>query len=228
MAKTGRSRKAADPVVAVIGDLVGSKRLARARRSVVQTELEKLLDQLNRQFISHILSKFVITTGDEFQGLLRSPEIVPDLLWSMRARLPDVPFRLGIGFGEIHTPLREFAIGMDGPAFHEARKAINTAKEKGWLGGEFMGFGEDEDTILNGLARLLERHREGMTGSQRDVATRLRTGMKQVDVARDLGITPQAVSDHVRAMGWKTYEYGEAAWRAALRRFSTGRGSSAT
>jgi hypothetical protein len=207
----------------VIGDVVGSKRLSRPRRTVVQTKLGKLLENLNSQLAGDILSKFVITVGDEFQVLLRSAETVPDVLWAIETHLSEVSIRLGIGFGVLHTPLREFAIGMDGPAFHEARKAINIAKNKGWQGGVFMGFGEAEDTMLNGLARLLERQRNGMTEPQREVANRLRTGMKQIDVAKDLGTSRQAVNHHVRAMGWKTYEQGEAAWRVALRRFGATR-----
>jgi hypothetical protein len=214
-------RQLANQIVAVIGDVVGSKRLNRIHREAVQAKLDQFLVELNDEYRVAILSKFVITTGDEFQVLFKSAEAVADLIWAMEASLPEVSVRLGIGLGVLHTPLKEFAIGMDGPAFHEARSAIDIAKRKRWLGGVFAGFGEAEDTILNGLARLLERQRSSMTESQREVANGLRSGLKQIDVAKKLGITRQAVHEHVNAMGWKTYEQGEAALRTALRRFGT-------
>ncbi len=212
-------------LTALIGDLIGSRDLPRDRRAEVQVELEGLLECFNRTHRAAISSQFVLTTGDEFQGLLRAAHVIPDIVWELHTALRGVHVRLGVGFGELDTPLRPQAIGMDGPVFHEARRALERAEKSGWEGGVFAGFGEDDDAIMNGMARLLESHRARMTERQRAVATLLRPSTPQVDVARQLGITKQAVNDHVQAMHWEAYREGEAAWRTALRRFTAPRES---
>jgi len=208
------------PVIAVISDLVASRKLTGPDRGEVQTELRKFLAQLNKRYRRALLSNFVITIGDEFQALLRDPEVIPDLAWELDGKLAGVEVRIGVGFGKIYTPLRPTAIGMDGPAFHNARDAINSAAKEGWLGGVFLGFSRPGDQILNGFARALQRHRAGMTDRQREVAALLRSGKTNKQVAETLGITKQAVGDHVKTMGWEEYSLTEVGWRAALGVFS--------
>jgi len=217
MAKSGSQTPPTNPVTAVIGDLVASRQLSPPDRREVQAELRQFLSWLNQDYRAAVLSDFVITTGDEFQALLRDPELIPDLAWELEAKLAQVGVRLGIGFGTIYTPLRPVAIGMDGPAFHQAREAITKAAKKGWNGGVFLGFSDPGDKILNGFARVLHRHRSDMTERQREVAVILRQGKTQTEVAEMLEITKQAVSDHVGAMGWEEYFLAETGWRAALK-----------
>ncbi len=217
MAKSDSQAPPTHPVTAVIGDLVGSRQLSPSDRREVQVELRQFLGWLNQDYRAAVLSNFVITTGDEFQALLRDPELIPDLAWELEAKLDRIGVRLGIGFGTIYTPLRPVAIGMDGPAFHQAREAITKAAKKGWNGGVFLGFTEPGDVILNGFARLLHRHRTDMTERQREVAAILRRGKTQTEVAEMLEITKQAVSDHVGAMGWEEYFLAETGWRTALK-----------
>ena len=202
---------------------MASRQLSPSDRREVQAELRQFLSWLNQQYRSAVLSDFVITTGDEFQALLRDPEPIPDIAWELEAKLGPVGVRLGIGFGTIHTPLRPVAIGMDGPAFHRAREAITKAAKKSWNGGVFLGFTDLGDKILNGFARSLHRHRTDMTERQREVAAILRQGKTQTEVAEMLEITKQAVSNHVGAMGWEEYSIAETGWRAALKLLSADR-----
>lgn len=209
---------AANRYVAVIGDVVESRTLPAGIRAGLQEDLEEFLVTLNEGFSYAIQSEFVITTGDEFQGLLSDATILPDILWASDAHLERARVRYGIGYGELFTPLQPVAIGMDGPAFHHAREAITSARKQGWRGGVFAGFGEWQDQVLNGLARLLERHSERLTAKQREVAGMVRDGLEQTEIAERLGVTRQAVSDHVRAMGWEAFAEGEQALTLALGR----------
>ena len=201
---------------AVIGDVVQSRSLPPAERARLQEELQIFLITLNEGYADLVRSEFVITTGDEFQGLLGDPSIVPDIVWAADTHLEAGRLRYGIGYGELHTPLQPAAIGMDGPAFHHARHAITLARKHGWQGGVFSGFGDWQDQVLNGLARLLERHAERLTAKQREVADKMRDGLEQTAVAEELGVTRQAISDHIRAMGWEALAAGEEALRLAL------------
>src|SRR5712671_513695 len=141
--------------VGLIGDVVGSRRLGASARDDLQGQIRRSLEEINERFSSSVAAKFLITIGDEFQGLLQDPAVLPELIRALEMGLPNTVLRLGIGRGAIHTGPAEYAIGMDGPAWHAAREALTQARAGRRLGGVFMGFGESEDRILNGFARVL-------------------------------------------------------------------------
>src|SRR5579863_269032 len=67
--------------IAIIADMVGSRSMARPQRRVLQQQFARVIASLNRDYRKTIASKFVITLGDEFQGLLNSAIAIPDLIW---------------------------------------------------------------------------------------------------------------------------------------------------
>lgn len=202
--------------LAVIADMVKSRELPPAHRALVQTHFQELVSTLNREFRDSLASKFAITLGDEFQGLLTTSTVLPDLIWRIEEKFSDRQVRVGIGIGTLDTPLQTHAINIDGPALHTARDAIEAAKKSNLLGGVFSGI-ETLDEVLNGMARLLWFQRANWTRSQRTIANLLRKGMLQSEVAEELGISRQVVSKQVAASGWVTYAGGENAWRIILR-----------
>jgi hypothetical protein len=174
------------------------------------------VETLNRLYREHVRAKFVITLGDEFQGLLRTPSIIPSLVWTLERRFTARALRLGFGCGEIHTSIKEYAINLDGPALHNARAAIETAKRRKLQGGVFTGFGPTLDPALNGFARVLYYQRANWPARQREVVERLNEGRKGIDVAQELGITKQAVSQYASLAGWEAYSEAEQGWSALL------------
>lgn len=205
--------------IAVIADMVRSRDLPPARRRVLQKHFSALMAHLNRTFRSATAARFVITLGDEFQGLLNSPAVIPDLLWHLEEDFHQRELRVGIGLGTLDTPIQQYAINIDGPALHNAREAIEHAKKSHLLGGVFHGF-SDLDPILNGIARLLWFHRSRWTASQRKIAGLLREGVSQTEAAKKLGITRQVVSKQVLAAGCVEYMNAENAWRTILQRYA--------
>jgi hypothetical protein len=206
--------------LAVITDVVRSRQLAPTARARLQEELRALLATLNLGFAEALAAEFVITTGDEFQGLLRDGAVIPDLVWALRTQLQGARTRVGIGYGTLHTELLPQAIGMDGPVFHAARDAIVLARKEGWEGGVFRGFGDPGDRILNGIAHLLERHTGRMTPRQRELADQLRNGVDQTRLAEQLHITRQGVNKQIHSLGWKAFAAGEEAFRMAITHFT--------
>jgi len=194
---------------------VGSRSVPRSQRRVLQKQFSEVIAILNRDYRKTIASKFVITLGDEFQGLLTSATAVSDLIWRLEQDLPQREFRVGVGLGRLDTPLQNYAINIDGPALHTARAAIEHAKKAKALGGVFRGFGE-LDEILSGVARLLWFQRSRWTQPQRNIANLLRKGMSQTEVAEELRITKQVVSRQVLASGCYPYIAGDKAWRMIL------------
>lgn len=115
------------PYIAIIGDIKDSKKIDD--RKNVQTKLKSVLNRVNEKYESAISSKFLITLGDEFQGLLREGDCVIDIIEEVQREMYPIQIRFGIGVGEITTDIySEMAIGADGPGYYKAREAINELK----------------------------------------------------------------------------------------------------
>ncbi len=197
--------------VAVIGDLVDS-RLLRDRAGV-QAKLGAALDELNHRFDGVIASRFLITIGDEFQGLLW-PSAALDALWWAYVRLMhmEVETRFGFGVGPLSTPLRPEAIGMDGPCFHAARAAVDRAKaEKRLFSIEVHG-AVRASAAVNALGSLLDRVIHDWSQAQWETFSALAELNNQAAVARARGVTRQSVRDTVLSKSGRGPEC-IAAWR---------------
>jgi hypothetical protein len=202
--------------IAVIGDVIRSRRLTPGARRDIQRRLDTTLQQLNLQYRRALAAKLLITVGDEFQGLFRDGSILPELIRRLEVGLREVDVRLGIGRGAVYTDLKDYAIGMDGPAWHAARVAIEDAKLNRRLGGVFVGFGRSTDVVLNGFARVLHYVRSRLTVKQRHLLEALLETETQAEIAVRTGITKQAVSKQARAAGGDAYREAESAWKLVL------------
>lgn len=148
MAKSA-SKIPSDRFIALIGDMVKSRDYKGTTRLHIQEAFNRFIARLNRTYRPSIRALFTVTLGDEFQGLVQDPEIIPDLLWEVQREPSLPPFRLGLGYGRIDTKIPARAINLDGPAFHNARAAIQQAKIDGITGAVFQGFGKPCDVIAN-------------------------------------------------------------------------------
>lgn len=191
----------------VIGDLAASKKLGDVQREQAYRQLKTILDDVNEAYRDDVAASFLITRGDEFQGVLRSAGRLMTILRDVDEALPQVAVRFGVGIGRLTANLSMSVAywGIDGPAFYEARDAIEAAKREK-LRFAFRGFGYITDT-LNTLAGVEAFIRSKWTGRQRRAIEMRRSGMKYDDIALDLGITKQAVSARLRAAGFNVYQY---------------------
>lgn len=207
--------------IGIIADVVGSRNLSLSDRGALQKEVDNMLKSWNVEYKEHIASDFLITVGDEFQGLLNNSNPIINILWNLSRPTMKAKFRVGIGRGELRTEQRDEAIGMDGPVWYSARDAITRAKARKALGGVFDGFGDEEDQILNGIARLLEHMRSGFTRTQWETVNALREEPEsETKAAEVLGLnTPQAFYSRKKSAGWDNYEEGERGLTEALKLF---------
>jgi hypothetical protein len=116
----------------VIGDIVLSRRLPD--RAEVQDKLERVLEELNRKHANELASPYTITLGDEFQAVYR--DATPALRDAIRIleELSPTRVRFALSSGTIATRINaKQALGMDGPAFHNARAAITELKARNGL-----------------------------------------------------------------------------------------------
>ena len=193
-------------VVAVIGDITGSRLIAPRERAALQTTLERLMTHVNKRYRDAVLADFLVTLGDEFQGILRDPVVIPDIVQDLRERLPRIRLRIAVSRGDLTTPLKKVALGTDGPAWHAARDLINVWRAVKREGVAFTGF-EGDDVVLNGIAELLTYHWTHLEDSQREILAALRKNADaRKTVAERLGISQQALSNRAQSAGWREFD----------------------
>jgi hypothetical protein len=202
----------AEIYIAIIGDVVASRH-AEAR-SLLQDQLRAALRRVNEEFSRLVVAQFLITVGDEFQGLLGAAEGIDRLLSLLRARVNPAELRIGLGYGPLHTPVRSQAIGMDGPCFHRARAAIDRAKATETAIEVDLG---QPTPVFEIYSLLYSELRRRLTSKQRRVLDMAGTGMEGVRIASQLEISPSAVSQHLRAAGHESIRKATRSWADAVR-----------
>ncbi len=180
---------------AIIGDINRSRSLLE--RAKVQRNFAAAIETINEEFKRSIASKFLVTLGDEFQGLLNTPEESYDLVRRFEDLMEPIPFAFGVGIGSLSTPLKkDSALGMDGEAFHRARQALSDAKRlKRTL---CYSFDSDKERVANALVALMDREWSRLTPRQRQINQLLKEQSPK-EVARRLRISVQAISKAKRS-----------------------------
>lgn len=165
-----------NPYIAIIGDIKESKKITD--RNHVQEKLKDVLENINKAYTNDISSKFIITLGDEFQGLLCSGTNVMNIISEIERKMYPVKIRFGVGVGEITTRINnEMAIGADGPGYYKARSAIEFLKEnekKKQANPADIRIEADEDNqaaevMINTILSLMTVIKEDWTDRQREI-----------------------------------------------------------
>lgn len=202
--------------IAVIGDIKCSKTLHN--RGQVQDTLKKALEDINTTFRDDLASKFIITLGDEFQGLFRRGANVMQIISMIQNALYPVEIRFGMGIGTISTDINwEMSIGADGPAYYKAREAIDFLKKnekRKQSGAADIRLGLQEEAqgtvvMINTLLSLMTVIRCSWSERQREVIwDMLKHQDSQAEVARRLKIKQPTVQKLLARGNY--YEYKEA------------------
>lgn len=189
------------PYIAIIGDIKESKKLQD--RNAVQERLLVVLNNINKNYSAVLAAKFVITLGDEFQGLLCEGKNAIYIIEEIQREMYPVRIRFGIGMGEIKTEINpEMALGADGPAFYMARSAIeflklHEKKNKTYIADiriEVDNAEKEIEECLNTIFSLLTVIKRSWTDRQREIikdTIQYHDGQKKS--AERLGITQPSV-----------------------------------
>lgn len=112
----------------MICDIKNSRQLKN--RQSVQYQIIDMLKHANNMFSHDLAAPFIITIGDEWQGLLKYPCDYQRILDFFQKTMGQIQFYCGIGIGPITINDFELTVNqLDGPSFYHARKAIKLAKE---------------------------------------------------------------------------------------------------
>ena len=210
--------------LALIADVIDSKMVQE--RFNLQKQLEKTLRKMNELFGDYLASCFTLTLGDEFQALLKMDAPVFQIIDTLRSELSPTQLRFGIGLGEIVTAIDPLqSIGADGPAYWNARAAINLVHQKNDYGNTqvyFSSGNDSKDLLVNALIASGEAIRSGWRGSQEEILLDLlqrsvySETFSQQDLAQSLSINPSALSKRLKSSSIRVYLRGRAAALASI------------
>lgn len=216
--------------LALIADVIDSKMVQE--RFNLQKQLEKALRKMNELFKDYLASCFTLTLGDEFQALLKVDAPVFQIIDTLRSELSPTQLRFGIGLGEIATAIDPLqSIGADGPAYWNARAAINLVHQKNDYGNTqiyFSSGNDSKDLLVNALIASGEAIRSGWRGSQEEILLDLlkrfvySENFSQQDLAQSLDINPSALSKRLKSSSIRVYLRGRAAALASIQALAKG------
>lgn len=216
--------------LALIADVIDSKMVQE--RFNLQKQLEKALRKMNELFGDYLASCFTLTLGDEFQALLKVGAPVFQIIDTLRSELSPTQLRFGIGIGEIATAIDPLqSIGADGPAYWNARAAINLVHQKNDYGNTqiyFSSGNDSKDLLVNALIASGEAIRSGWRGSQEEILLDLlkrfvySENFSQQDLAQSLDINPSALSKRLKSSSIRVYLRGRAAALASIQALAKG------
>lgn len=198
--------------IALIADATASRSLPPERRARLQRALRAAMPDFNRRWRRARAARFAVTLGDEFQGLLATAEPLWEIAHEIRFRFPEVEWVVACGRGPVTTRIGPAtpAPEVDGPCFHAARAALESAKRRRLLLA-FGGF----DPHVEALAQYYSALHWSWTPRQRRTATLLRLGSPAAAAAR-LKVDRSAVSHLARRMAWPLVAQGDKMFQAAL------------
>lgn len=154
--------------LAIIADIINSKSIINRKQT--QEELKNGLEIINQRFKKYLVSDFTLTLGDEFQALLVVDAPICKIIDTFEATINSLRFRYGIGYGEILTDIDpNLSIGADGPAFWNAREAIEWIhKENDYGMSNTYMIGKEPLAIINNLLAMCSNIKLSMTDKQRE------------------------------------------------------------
>ncbi|GLB67340.1 sigma factor-like helix-turn-helix DNA-binding protein [Arthrobacter mangrovi] len=174
--------------------LTVDQRKSRQRQDLV----EAAMGALNGDALRPLVLPFDRTAGDEMQAVIAEPAVVVSIAMELAA---SSSWSVGIGIGPVKEPLPENTRAGAGEAFERARTAVTAAKAASGniaVSGE-SPLAEQAEALLQ-LLVLVARKRSKMAEEAGILSDQ---GLTQQQIARQLGISQQAVSSRLQSGLWQ-------------------------
>lgn len=180
-------------VAALIGDVVASRQ--SPNRAALQERLVEVLGVISDLHSSRL----AVTLGDEFQGRYSSLSEAVAVSWELHVRcLPFARLRLGVGWGDILVEGSEQGpFGQDGPAWWNARDAIEQLAESSQPSRTLVRTGTESDDLLNAYFTLRDSFLDDLDAIDSEILLALAAGKTQRAIAEELGMHESSVSRRV-------------------------------
>ncbi|MFA6468917.1 MAG: SatD family protein [Bacteroidota bacterium] len=185
---------------AIIGDINKSRELRN--RNKAQLLFGDAINAINKEFEREIASKFLITIGDEFQGLLNTPAMSYHIVRRFQDIMKDIPFAFGIGIGTLATKVNpQSAIGMDGECFYRARAALIAAKKSGQE--VLYDFDHPSSHLVNLTIGVIERRWKKAGEKQKLIMKLHKMNKSQTEIAEIVKTSQQNISKTISSRSVK-------------------------
>lgn len=200
--------------IAIIGNIIHSKQVSQ--RSSTIEGLKQQLHSINYSFSQNLASPFTLTKGDEFQALCKpNPHIFLMIDQIQLAFRDQLEIKFGIGLGKILTVIDpKQSIGVDGPAYWEAQKAIKVIQDKDDYGSSLVAFSSEYkqiDRVINPLLTSSDFIKATWNSSQTDLFEFLISNkvyqeeFKQKPIAEKMKLSQSAFTKRLKSSGIKLY-----------------------
>jgi hypothetical protein len=181
-------------ITVITADVVDSRRHAGL--------VERLGERLSALSHPAISTGFSVSRGDEVQAMLRGWLSAPEVIRHLRYACRPARLRVGMGIGILpHASLRDDPWLMNGPAFYDARQALDTAKTQKRATVANTGI-KGFDAFLNCIWSLVDSVQEGWTGKQWEAVSLYEREGTYARASAVLGISPQNVQKRCKAARW--------------------------
>lgn len=200
---------------AIIGDMIGSRRLAPAARIDAQEKLKAALAAVNGMDAGSLAAKFLITLGDEFQGLLYNEGDPVFAALTIQHEFRPYGIRIAVGIGSVTTPIDpSAAIGADGPAFYNARRMVDGMKPDH---SARLRIAADDPVLeyrANTILALCDKLSLGWTDKQEKLCFKMLSArlagekLTQTALAEMIGIGQSTVNSQLTAAGFNEWFRG--------------------
>lgn len=179
-------------------DVVASRTIPR-----LPTRIASALHQFNRHNKNALFAGFVVTLGDEFQGVLREIEASYRIFLKLHNVL-GLQLYAGLGVGMVESDQDNYAPHMTGQAFIRSREALTIAKKKH---REFItrSGASEVDSTINSLTYASQFIRSRHKKAQAALTNALveEPQLTVTELARKFHITKSAASQTLKTAGYE-------------------------
>lgn len=155
--------------------------------------------EFNARFSSRYILPFAPTVGDEIQAVTSDSEVAVEI--ALEGVRRDA-WWLGLGLGRVEMPLGDSAAHSRGPAFYDAREAVEQAKKAPYgfaVRAEDPNLAVDIQTVLELLGFIIRRR--GQDPKRWRAIELAHSGASTIRIGEELEITQQAASKRLRNAG---------------------------
>lgn len=200
--------------LAIKADIINSRQ--SNDRNKVQKSLSNALENINESYATSIASKFMITSGDGFQGLMTTGIHLFDIIGVLESAVAPLKLRFGIGIGTISTDINvENSAVIDGQSYHHADAMLTQVEI---LEGQYSSLSTNvliqsetqHDGLLNALFSLRYVVKSSWTNRQSEVIqVFISMNEKQYETAEKLKVNQSTISRTLKSTDYFSLKEAE-------------------
>lgn len=203
----------------LLGDVVDSRSISN--RDTFHRHLVNACNQINDRYGENLCGELEILKGiDELGCVLVSVTSIYDIAKDLLDALHPHQIRIAVAHGKIDIGVKTGVVSqMDGPAFHQADELLDSVEQSERrfdIRTGRTGF----DLAVADEINLLLTVRQQWTDRQHEIVNKYEQLGNQREVAEELGISQQAVSNSLSRASWPMIQHIEERLDRVLREYN--------